>query len=182
MNVRATGLAASCQKLLAGLFAILVLSLAFAAPASAQEIPPPKTLTYAQGWTKCASDGGWCNFFGGVRDVAYGANGKYIYLLGVQDNTLCNQANFWDADPAHGIAKSCYVSNGRSRLANARVCASENGMCTFTGSATVWFGSAGQFIPRQVVSADGQSNTVHCHLNVFGDPNRGLLKYCMATP
>lgn len=183
MKSLATWLATLCQKYAAGLLAGLALSLATAAPASAQDIPPPKTLTHPQGWSKCAGEGGWCNFFGGVRDVAYGANGKFIYLLGVQDNVLCNNGNFWDNDPAQGFTKSCYVSVGRSRFATATVCAAESGMCNFTGSATIWFGSEGQFVSRRYDSPDSQKNSVYCDKGVFGsDPNRGLAKYCMVTP
>jgi hypothetical protein len=176
-------MAGACHKALAALLAGLALSLAAAGAASAQDIPPPKTLTYKEGWTRCTGENGWCQFYGGIRDVAYGANGRYIYLLAVQDNVYCNNGNFWDNDPIRGVTKACWVSNGKSRLATAQVCAAEGGTCNITGSGTVWYGGAGQFVPRQVDVTDAnQVTAVGCNSGVFGDPNRGQPKYCLVTP
>jgi len=144
---------------------------------------PPKTLTYSQGWSQCASEGNYCWFPGTVRDVAYGANGGYIYLLAMKDNVKCTNGEFWDNDPKPGVSKSCYVYNGPSRLAQSVTCAAENGNCAVTGSRTVWFGADGQFVPKNISQDDSASTTVACTKANFGsDPNRGRPKYCLITP
>ena len=144
---------------------------------------PPKTLTYPLGWSQCATEGQTCWFAGTVRDVAYGANGGYIYLLAVKDSVKCTNGEFWDNDPKPGISKSCYVYNGSSRLAKSEMCAGENGNCFVTGSRTVWFGSSGQFIPKNISQDESASTTIACTNASFGsDPNQGLPKYCVKTP
>jgi hypothetical protein len=153
----------------------------FSSTAFAQS--PPKTLTYSQGWSQCASEGNYCWFPGTVRDVAYGANGGYIYLLAVKDNVKCTNGEFWDNDPKPGVSKSCYVYNGPSRLAQSEMCAAENGSCSVTGSRTVWFGANGQFVPKNISQDDTAITSVACTKGNFGsDPNRGLPKYCLKTP
>lgn len=144
---------------------------------------PPKNLTYSQGWTSCAKEGDWCEFYGGIKDVAYGANGRYIYLLGVQDNVMCSNGEFWESDPIKGVSKQCYYSTGPSRLARATICSGEFANCSVTGTATIWFGGNGQFVPKNITAADGVTTTVACTSTAFGsDPNQGQRKYCLVTP
>lgn len=162
--------------LLSMLGTILLSSTAFAQS-------PPKTLTYSQGWTQCAAEGQNCWFPGTVRDVAYGANGGYIYLLAVKDSVKCTNGDFWDNDPKPGVPKTCYVYNGPSRLARSEMCAPENGNCVVTGSRTVWFGADGQFVPKNISQDETATTSVACTKGNFGsDPNRGLPKYCLRTP
>jgi hypothetical protein len=57
-------------------------------------------------WTKCASEGGRCEFTG-ARLVRYGAT-KFVYdsfLNGID----CNNGVF--GDPEHKVSKSCFVAN-----------------------------------------------------------------------
>lgn len=144
---------------------------------------PPRTLTYSQGWGLCATEGNNCWFPGLVRDVAYGANGGYIYLLGLKDVAKCTNGEFWDNDPKPGVSKSCYVYNGPSRLVNSKMCAAENGTCTVVGPRTVWYGSNGQFTPKVITQEDTATTSVPCNNSNFGgDPNQGLAKFCVTTP
>lgn len=182
MNSGTTPICKTLQNSLAALFAGLVLLMATMAPAAAQNGPPPKSLMYPQGWTECAQENGWCNFYGGIRDVAYGAQGQFVYLLSVSDNLMCGIGQFWNDDPAPGVRKTCWVSNGKSRFATAAVCAAENGTCNVTGSGTVWFGGSGQFFPKTISAAEGQTTAVGCNNSVFGDPASGKIKYCVFTP
>jgi hypothetical protein len=70
--------------------------------------PPPGTVT----WTTCATDNQTCFFFtgvGGTHEVAYGANGHYVYRNITATPTSgvpCNTSIF--GDPAPGVAKACY--------------------------------------------------------------------------
>jgi hypothetical protein len=183
MNFSAIRLTQQCSKIAQSLTAGLLLTLAFAAPASAQNAAPPKNLTYPQGWTECAKEGGWCNFLGAIRDVAFGAQGQYVYMLALPDNQLCSNGAFWGDDPAPGKSKSCWVSNSKSRLATAGLCTVEGGTCTVPGSGTVWYGGGGQYLPKMISAAAGQSTSVGCNNSNFGgDPAPGKTKYCLLTP
>jgi hypothetical protein len=57
-------------------------------------------------WTRCANEGGNCRV-GGVRSVAYGAQGKWVYLR-VNGSVACNNSSFRQ-DPAPGLPKSCFA-------------------------------------------------------------------------
>lgn len=59
------------------------------------------------GWTVCASEGSVCSF-NGVKEVRYGANGKYVTKQ-AKNSIACNNATF--GDPIVGVAKSCSYSN-----------------------------------------------------------------------
>ena len=107
MNSCANSFAKRLQKMLIAVLPVAFMLGAFTLPALAQETPPPTTLTYPKGWTKCADEGGPCWFLGDVRDVAFGGNGKFVYLLAVQDSVACNRDEFWDNDPSRGNKKSC---------------------------------------------------------------------------
>jgi hypothetical protein len=181
MNSCAKSFAKRLQKLLIAALPVAFMSVALTAPALAQEIPPPTTLTYPKGWTKCADEGNPCWFLGDVRDVAFGGDGKFVYLLAVQDNVVCNRDEFWDNDPSRGNKKSCWYSNFRSRLRTGTVCAAEGQTCTVTGNGTIWFGGGGQFHTKQVTAAPNQQTSVYCHRNVFGDPHQKVGKYCIFT-
>lgn len=71
--------------------------------------PPPGTVS----WTTCAAENDTCFFdtgVGGTHEVAFGANGHYVYLNITATPTSgvpCAVANF-GADPAPGAAKACY--------------------------------------------------------------------------
>jgi hypothetical protein len=58
------------------------------------------------GYTFCAWEGERCRF-GGVADVAYGANGRFAYRQGVRDGINCTNEVF--GDPVFGVRKACYT-------------------------------------------------------------------------
>ncbi len=57
----------------------------------------------SQGWTYCASENAYCNFYG-TQTVRYGANGLYTYRT-LTNGTGCNNSVF--NDPAYGQVKQC---------------------------------------------------------------------------
>jgi len=60
------------------------------------------------GFTYCADEGGTCNVTGGMRIVAYGANGNFSYRR--RSGLIpCNNDEF--GDPIGGAWKACYVAN-----------------------------------------------------------------------
>ncbi len=68
--------------------------------------PPPSTQGAPAGYTLCAQENQRCNF-SGQRDVAYGANGKFIFKPGLQNGVDCNNGVF--GDPIFGTVKACYI-------------------------------------------------------------------------
>lgn len=73
-----------------------------ASAASAGNVP--------KGYTKCAVEGGTCSF-GGARQVAYGAQGKYAYGI-YQGSVGCTLANFGGVDPNPDVPrKVCSYAN-----------------------------------------------------------------------
>jgi Flp pilus assembly pilin Flp len=51
-------------------------------------------------------------------------------------------------------------------------CASENGFCSFSGTAPVRYGRSGSWVTQT------RTNGVACNNSVFGDPAYGFLKSC----
>lgn len=115
----------------------------------------------------CADEGGNCAFTG-VRQVTYGADGKFKELVAA-DGVPCNNGTF--GDPAVGARKACYLSGGP--LAE---CAKENGRCAFTGLRTIAYGAGRKFNTK---TAEGG---VDCGNGVFGDPLPGTVKACYILP
>lgn len=60
-------------------------------------------------WVKCASEYASCSF-SGVRNVRYGANGKYVTKNAVSGPVPCTNAYF-GSDPAYGVTKACEYSS-----------------------------------------------------------------------
>lgn len=65
------------------------------------------TPTPAPAWTKCADEGGRCDY-SGTRQVRYGTTDKWAYKTAL-GSIGCNNSVF--GDPAPGIMKSCYYSS-----------------------------------------------------------------------
>jgi hypothetical protein len=68
---------------------------------------PSPTPAPQPAWTKCADEGGRCNFTG-TRQVRYGTTDKWAYKVAL-GSIGCTNDIF--GDPAYGIAKSCYFSS-----------------------------------------------------------------------
>ncbi|MBF0611048.1 MAG: hypothetical protein G8345_04780 [Magnetococcales bacterium] len=74
-----------------------------------QERPQPAANRTPAGYdTLCARENEWCTFKG-VRDVAYGANGRFSYLEGVKNGIECSNNEF--DDPAPNMVKSCFIKS-----------------------------------------------------------------------
>jgi thermitase len=130
-------------------------------------------------WTRCASEGGVCNF-SGTRQVRYGANNSYAVTTA--NGTLsCSNGVF--GDPMYGVVKTCDYGDAISSTitpapAPAPVvetwtdCAGEGANCTFTGTRTVRYGANG-------IYAKGVFNgATACTNGIFGDPVYGTVKTC----
>ena len=89
------------------------------------------------GYTTCAAENGTCSF-SGTQSVAYGANGIYSYQT-LNGGTACTNAAF--GDPDYGIIKSCYAGPVTTGPSGTTYCGPENGLCSFTGTQTVYFGA-----------------------------------------
>ncbi|GIW91560.1 MAG: hypothetical protein KatS3mg109_1992 [Pirellulaceae bacterium] len=63
------------------------------------------------GYTFCAWENERCSF-SGTADVAYGANGQFVYRQGVSGGIDCNNGVF--GDPIYGVRKACYVRQSSS--------------------------------------------------------------------
>jgi alpha-L-rhamnosidase len=124
------------------------------------------------GYTACAAENGTCSFTG-TQSVAYGANGIFSYQT-LSGGTACDNAVF--GDPDYGITKSCYVGPVTAGPAGSTYCAPENGICSFTGTATVAYGANGTFTDKSLTSG------TPCDNAVFGDPDYGTVKACFVLP
>lgn len=124
-------------------------------------------------WILCASERGYCDF-SGTSQVRYGAND--IWVTGTYtDGVPCNNSIF--GDPVWGVGKACYVyqvaldnpSTGKKTWTG---CASEGGICSFSGTALVSYGADGVWVTKEF------TNGVQCNNSVFGDPVWGVRKSC----
>lgn len=130
------------------------------------------------GWTRCASEGRICRVSGRAM-VRYGTDGRF-YEREVRGQVMCGNQSF--GDPAPGRSKHCDVRSGGSGggggwdgggSANWQYCASEEGVCSLPGHATVRFGTDGRFTERSY-----RGGNVSCSIREFGDPARGKKKHC----
>jgi hypothetical protein len=101
--------------------------------------------------------------------VAFGGRGLFHYAT-ITNGTACSNTVF--GDPAPGFHKACYVEAAPPASNIWLPCADETGTCSFTGSATVAFGAAGQFHYATVTGGTPCSNAV------FGDPLPSTHKAC----
>ena len=118
-------------------------------------------------WTFCAPEGGVCAFTG-TTEVRYGADGTYTYQI-FTDGTACNNTVF--GDPVFGTRKSCAITIPPAST-EWTVCATEGGVCAFTGAMEVRYGADGTYAYRTLT--DGTA----CINDVFGDPVYGTVKAC----
>ena len=74
-------------------------------------------------------------------------------------------------DPIVGTVKDCAIGS-TPPPSEWTVCATEGGVCAFTGAREVRYGVNGAFVYRTL--SDGTA----CTNEVFGDPIYGSMKYC----
>ncbi len=119
------------------------------------------------GYTLCAQESQRCAF-SGSRVVAYGANGKFVYVTKV-DGADCTNAVF--GDPIQGVSKGCFTKNDGAPAGYA-YCSPEFQRCSFSGTRSVAYGANGKFAFLD------KTNGVDCNNDVFGDPIQGVSKGC----
>ena len=120
------------------------------------------------GFTKCAAENGTCSVTG-TEEVAFGANGIYAYVT-ESASVACNDAAF--GDPDYGVVKSCYTGPVTAGPSGTAYCGPENGLCSFYGTETVYFGAGSDWTSKSV------SGGTPCTDAVFGDPDYGVVKAC----
>ena len=118
-------------------------------------------------WTFCAAEGDVCAFTG-TAEVRYGANGAYVYQT-LTEGTACTNEVF--GDPIYGTVKACAIRIPPDPT-EWTFCASEGGICAFTGAREVRYGANGAYVYQTLL--DGTA----CTNQVFGDPIYGSVKYC----
>jgi len=132
----------------------------------------PGNVGLPSGFTVCAAENGTCAV-SGTQTAAYGANGIYAYKP-VSASFACNASNF--TDPDYGFVKSCAIGPSIATPPNGAFCAAENGLCSFSGTRTVAFGTATTYTTKSV------SGGTACTNAVFGDPVPGTVKSCFIVP
>lgn len=155
--------------LLKSLFLSAALSASlFALPTTAQ--------AYDDGWRTCAEEDQTCRVSGRAV-VRYGADDRWNSRT-VYNSVACNNDSF--GDPAPGLSKRCQVRSGGNEgngsnsgaAAGWTFCAAEGEYCQFKGAAEVRFGQGNKFVSRQAYGG------VRCDVSDFGDPVRGVTKFC----
>jgi len=130
------------------------------------------------GYTFCAGEYQNCAL-SGTMDVAYGAQGSYVFRSGLAGTIGCGNGTF-GADPAYGATKSCYVRpHGGGGPAGFSYCAAEYGTCAASGVVDVAYGAAaGSYVYKT-----GVVGSFACTLATFGsDPAYGWNKACYTRP
>jgi hypothetical protein len=129
-------------------------------------ITPGAPLQDDDDWPVCAPEGGFCAFTGAAV-VRYGANGSFFFRT-LTDGTACTNEVF--GDPIFGTVKQCAINTPQPP--EWTFCASEGGVCAFTGTTEVRYGANGSYVYKTVT--DGTA----CTNEVFGDPIFGTVKTC----
>ena len=145
------------------------------APGTPKEcaIRTPSTPPPSDEWTFCATEGGVCAFTG-TMDVRYGANGSFVVKT-LTDGTACTNAVF--GDPAPDMPKECAIRTPSTPPPTDWVfCATEGGVCAFTGTMEVRYGANGSFVVKTLTDGTACTNAV------FGDPAPDTPKHCAIRP
>jgi hypothetical protein len=130
------------------------------------------------GYTYCASEYANCAL-SGTMDVAYGAQGSYVFKSGLSGTIACGNGTF-GSDPAYGSTKGCYTRpHGGGGPAGFTYCTGEGGSCSGAGDVDVAYGAAvGSYI-----IASGVVGSIGCNTTAFGgDPAYGWSKACYTRP
>lgn len=144
--------------------------------AQGQALAPADATT---AWTRCASEGGTCNF-SGTRQVRYG-NGSTFFYKTATTSLACTNAVFGDPLPTQ--AKYCdFAADVAPAPAPAPApdgwtrCATEGGACAFSGTRQVRYGAGTTYFYKSATTS------IACTNAVFGDPLPGQAKNCDYGP
>jgi endoglucanase len=80
------------------------------------------TPTGPAGYTFCANENGSC-YFTNQKKVAYGANGKFVYL-NLTNGAACNNTTF--GDPNYGTVKACFIVPTPGKVLGADIVAPQS--------------------------------------------------------
>ncbi|MGB5943978.1 MAG: BNR repeat-containing protein, partial [Leeuwenhoekiella sp.] len=114
----------------------------------------------------------------GTKDIAFGANGQFRYLMNQTQDVGCTRTAF-GGDPAPGVAKKCYIRNSSSSPdytppGSYVLDVNEGATVNVSGTMNVAYGANGQF-----VFLYNQTGNVSCNNDTFGsDPAPGVPKKC----
>ena len=122
------------------------------------------------GYTTCAAENGTCSFTGYGRNIAYGANGAFIYRV-FSSSTPCTNSVF--GDPIGNVVKSCFIAPAGAPAGGWSQCAGEGGSCPAVSGQPVAYGAYGAF---RYANASG--NVVCANASFGGDPIPGEAKAC----
>jgi len=117
---------------------------------------------FARSFWASVSEGNTANFALPV-EVAYGANGSYLFKWGVSGSVAFTNASF-GGDPAPNVAKAGYVMPYTQ-------CAGENGAVNFASPADIAYGANGHYVFRHAFTG-----TITFNNATFGDPISGTAK------
>lgn len=116
----------------------------------------------ARSYWPSVSEGNTANFVLPV-EVAYGANGSYLFKWGVSGAVAFTNANF-GGDPIPNVAKAGYFMPYTQ-------CSGENGSVNFPTAADIAYGANGHYVFRHAVTG-----TITFNNATFGDPISGVAK------
>ncbi|MCX6751253.1 MAG: hypothetical protein NT161_00585 [Candidatus Nomurabacteria bacterium] len=97
-----------------------------------------------------------CNF-SGTRDVAYGANGIFVYMRNVTNGIDCSNRTF--GDPIFGVVKACYIKNVDAVDANPDLFVKTNDANNITQSTATLHGEGGYSSSVSNSSSNGVWNS-----------------------
>lgn len=132
-------------------------------------------------YTRCASEGQFCSFSGSAK-VVFGTSSPLKYTLNgpFTNGVSCSNGIVSPTDPAYGVPKSCWyagttTSTSTTPTTSWTKCASEGGVCSFTGTLTVLYG--GSTTANNMTKSF--TNGAACTNAAFGrDPAVGVDKSC----
>ena len=136
----------------------------------------PATPSTVFGYTYCAAEYQNCAL-SGAMDVAYGAQGSFVYRSSLTATVACTNATF-GTDPAYGSTKGCYVRpHGGGGPESFTYCSGEGQSCATNGAVDVAYGAVGQFAYKT-----GIVGSIACNNGSFGDVAYGWSKACYTRP
>ena len=141
---------------------------------------PPTDTGGPDGFTFAANEKGTVNVSGTV-DIAYGANGEFVFLRNVTQNTGCNNGVF--GDPIPGVVKKCYIKSVATNPTPPTP-PTTGGNCSFGAPTSNSLASIAKtdFTKVYVLGSGGPnlSNIKKFTIN-WNNPNNGLYQFSMNT-